>query len=360
MVNPQQCAPPSYLVRRASGVSLAAAVAGALIYVSLGQGSGLLSQFVAALFYSVSIATPSALLLNYFSHKALAKRPWIGKFIALGVLVGTSIFGTLVALLLMTLVGMNTLHEYWARFVNVIGISTIITITFGFSTFLYESVRRPLEQARLELHTREMEQERALTLLAEARLSSLESRIHPHFLFNTLNSIASLIPTDPARAEAMVGKLASLLRFSLNASQTGLVPLEQELRIVRDYLEIEKARFGPRLNFAIEMPPGLGAAGVPPLSVESLVENSIKHVIAQKPGGGDVRVTADATDGKVWVEVADTGPGFSLEMAPAGHGLDNLAARLKLLFGGDANLAVSQVDGHSAVRMSVPRKSSDI
>jgi LytS/YehU family sensor histidine kinase len=199
-----------------------------------------------------------------------------------------------------------------------------------------------------------VEEERGHKLLAEAKLSSLESRIHPHFLFNTLNSIAALIPKDPKRAENMVGKLASLLRFSLNANQTGLVPLGQELKVVRDYLEIENARFGSRLRYAIEVPVALEEVGVPPLSLESLVENSIKHVIAPRPEGGDILITAAVRADRVDLEVSDTGPGFALEMIPLGHGLDNLSARLALLFGPGARLAVSRDSARATVRISLP------
>ncbi len=350
------CGAPKYFVRRVLGVSLAAAFAGALIYVSMGQGNGLLWQFIAALFYSISIAVPSSILLNALSETAIAQRPWASKAMVAAVLVVTATVGSLIAGLMMIAVGMLEPAHYWAQFARVISISMIITLTFGFSTSLYEGVRGRLEATRVELQTREAEQQKALKLLAEARLSSLESRIHPHFLFNTLNSIASLIPSDPARAEAMVGKLASLLRFSLNANQVSLAPLGQELKVVRDYLEIEKARFGARLDFSIEAPAELELAGVPPLSVQTLVENSVKHAIAPKPGGGSVRVTAGSRNGTVWVEVSDTGPGFSIEAAPVGHGLDNLTSRLKLLFGDEASLEAARIGGHAVVRMSAPRR----
>ncbi len=147
-----------------------------------------------------------------------------------------------------------------------------------------------LQAATLELRTRQVEQERAYKLLAEAQLSSLESRIHPHFLFNTLNSIAALIPSDPQLAEDTVGKLASLLRFSLNANQSGLVPLSQELKIVRDYLEIEKTRFGPRLSYEIAVPETLEDVKVPPLALQSLVENSVKHVVSQRSQGATIQM----------------------------------------------------------------------
>ena len=135
------------------------------------------------------------------------------------------------------------------EFVSSYPISLVITLLIGLSITSFETLRHKLQSATLELRTRQMEQERANKLLVEARLSSLESRIHPHFLFNTLNSISALIPSDPKRAEDTVGKLASLLRFSLNANHSSLVPLAQELKIVRDYLEIESTRFGARLRY---------------------------------------------------------------------------------------------------------------
>src|SRR5208337_1085957 len=168
------------------------------------------------------------------------------------------------------------------------------------------------QAATLELRTRQVEQERAYKLLAEARLSSLESRIHPHFLFNTLNSIAALIPSNPARAEDTVGKLASLLRFSLNAEHSGLVPLSQELKIVRDYLEIEKTRFGARIRYEISVPEALHDIKLPPLALQSLAENVVKHVVSERTQGASIRIVGSKEAGRVRLEVIDDGPGFSL------------------------------------------------
>src|SRR5437764_15089871 len=102
------------------------------------------------------------------------------------------------------------------------------------------------------MRTRQLEEASARKLATEARLSSLESRIHPHFLFNTLNSISSLIREDPVRAERTVERLAALLRYSLDVNARGLAPLRHELKIVRDYLEIEHTRFGERLRYSVE------------------------------------------------------------------------------------------------------------
>jgi LytS/YehU family sensor histidine kinase len=222
------------------------------------------------------------------------------------------------------------------------------------SVTTYETLRYKLQAATLEARTRQMEQERAYKLLAEAQLSSLESRIHPHFLFNTLNSIAALIPMDPQRAEDTVGKLASLLRFSLNAQHSGLVPLAQELKIVRDYLEIESTRFGPRLRYEIIAPVSLVSVKVPPLALQTLVENSVKHVAAIRTEGASIKVTAAMESGRILLEVIDDGPGFLLGATAPEHGLGNLAARLELLFGGEGRLDVTHESEHTIARISFP------
>jgi LytS/YehU family sensor histidine kinase len=232
--------------------------------------------------------------------------------------------------------------------------SMMITLLVGLSATVYETLRHKLQSAQLELRTRQVEQERANKLLAEARLSSLESRIHPHFLFNTLNSIAALIPRDPQRAEATVGKLASLLRFSLTEHGGGLVPLEQELKIVRDYLEIESTRFGSRLRYAIEMADGLQQVKMPPLVLQCLVENAVKHVVAQRPEGAMIRIVGERENDQVRMEVIDDGPGFSLDAITPEHGLGNLMARLELLFGDRGKLDVAKQNGDNVVSLVFP------
>jgi len=211
-----------------------------------------------------------------------------------------------------------------------------------------------LIDATIELRTRQVEQERANKLVVEARLSSLESRIHPHFLFNTLNSIAALIPTDPKRAEDIVSKLASLLRFSLNANHSSLVPLEQEIKVVHDYLEIESTRFGTRLRYQITVPQSLGSVKVPPLALQSLVENSVKHVAAQRNEETTIQVSGWRANGRVQLEVADDGPGFSLASISPEHGLGNLSARLQLLFADAGQLDVTHENGKTVARISFP------
>ena len=227
-----------------------------------------------------------------------------------------------------------------------IAITILITLLVGCGFIAYETQRSKLVQAAVD-------RERALKLATEARLSSLESRLHPHFLFNTLNSISSLIPDDPKRAERLVEQMAALLRFSLDSAQRGMVPLERELKIVNDYLEIEKARLGDRLEFGIRVKGDPEGVGVPPLAIQTLVENSIKHAIAPDRAGGKVEVNVAVSAAGVEIAVYDSGPGFSLERTPAGHGLDNLQNRLTTLYGGGARLRATR-NGTAAVNVLLP------
>jgi len=311
-------------------------------------------KFVFALTYSAFISLPSAVLLSSFTHRYIERMGgWI-LLLQIAVLLVTATVGSLVAVLVLGFSGMIRHGGEFGEWRGSYPFAVVITLIVGLSVTTYETLRHRLQEATIELRTRQVEQERAYKLLAEARLSSLESRIHPHFLFNTLNSIAALIPRDPQRAEDTVGKLASLLRFSLAEHGGGLVTLAQELKIVRDYLEIEATRFGPRLRYQVEVPDSLLQVKVPPLALQCLIENAVKHVAAQRPEGATVRIAATAADHVVLLEVTDDGPGFALEAITPEHGLGNLVARMELLFGERGQLDVARRNGTTVVSLVFP------
>ena len=169
--------------------------------------------------------------------------------------------------------------------------------------------------ARSASHVRTL-QYKAQYETAQARLSSLESRLRPHFLFNTLNSIMALIPEDAEAAERMTERLAALLRYSLDATEQRTVTLGQEVKVATDYLEIEKARFGDRCKYSIDVPEELMREEVPPFSLQTLVENSVKY------GGSEVRVSARQENHRLVLRVWDSGDGFPDQVdLPNGHGL---------------------------------------
>jgi LytS/YehU family sensor histidine kinase len=280
--------------------------------------------------------------------------PWFRWTARVAAMLGACGVGCLIAGLLFVALRWQPMSAYWPQLLGSLKFAAFLTIAAGLSIGIYSTLRERLDETTLQLRTKELERERALKLATEAQLASLESRIHPHFLFNTLNSISALIPEDPARAEKLVEQMAALLRFSLDANQSGLVPLGSELKIVADYLEIERARFGDRLRYQIDIPADLNESRIPPLSLQTLVENSVKFAIAPDRAGGEIRITGARWNGAFRVEVSDSGPAFQLESAPLGHGLDNLKGRLSTLFGDQGALLLERVGGRNNLILSVP------
>ncbi len=315
----------------------------------------LVVDFRFSLIYSNCIGAFAFLLLPKVWMRTCRQPYWFRWSVRVARMFAACVAGSLIACLIFVALHWQPMSEYWAEFLGSLKLAAILTVGAGLSIGIYSTLRERLEETALQLRTKELERERALKLATEAQLASLESRIHPHFLFNTLNSISSLIPEDPARAERLVEQMAALLRFSLDANQSGLVPLASELKIVGDYLEIERARFGDRLRYHIDVPADLNESQIPPLSLQTLVENSIKYAIAPDRAGGEIRITGARSDGVFRVEVSDPGPAFQLESAPAGHGLDNLKGRLSTLFGDRAALLLQRAGGRNNLILSVPQ-----
>ena len=184
-------------------------------------------------------------------------------------------------------------------------ISALVSLGVGTGCFVFESMRAQRDAAVADRSVLEAERERAEKLATEARLASLESRLHPHFLFNTLNAISALIPEDPARAERLVEQLAALLRFSLDAGERHTVSVGAEVAIVRAYLGIEEARLGDRLRCAIDVPDALASCDVPALALHTLVQNSVKHVAAARVEPTEIRVRVEARAGRLHLSVWD-------------------------------------------------------
>lgn len=304
--------------------------------------------------YGGSIGSVMTLFYGRYGERIAAQRPLLNWLLLIGTLVILTAIGLLTAGLILVALGLFDIEKYWQTFWRDMRFGWIVSTAIGISISLYERLRGKLEATRLELREKELAAERARKLAVEARLSSLESRIHPHFLFNTLNSISSLIQEDPAQAEKLVERLAALLRFSLDSNQQRTVPLEREMKITRDYLEIERARFGARLRYSIDVPQALAFIETPPLAVQTLVENSVKHAIAPRREGGEVRITARLDDQHLRIEVADDGPGFARDALIVGHGLDTLVARLLALYDDRAALDITTRDDRTVVSISLP------
>jgi hypothetical protein len=192
--------------------------------------------------------------------------------------------------------------------------------------------------------------------LAEAQLKTMQAQVEPHFLFNTLASVDYLIETDPARASSMQKHLIQYLRAALPQMREGSSSLGKELALCRSYLEILKVRMEDRLQFAIAVPQGLASAQFPPMMLQSLVENAIKHGLEPKSEGGTLTLSADIADGKLRVTVADTGLGFgAADTAGTGLGLTNVRERLAALYGSSARLSLqANTPGGTLATIEVP------
>jgi signal transduction histidine kinase len=178
--------------------------------------------------------------------------------------------------------------------------------------------------------------------LREGQLLALQAQVNPHFLFNSLNSLRGLILENPAAAQDAVTRLSQLMRYSLQQTKRELVPLDEELDAVRDYLAIEAMRFEQRLRVRWEMEEGLEQVMVPPMSLQTLVENALKHGIAKLPEGGEVGVSARRQGTDVVLSVRNPG---RIARHGEGTGLANLRQRLSLLRGGAARMDLREKDG---------------
>ena len=180
--------------------------------------------------------------------------------------------------------------------------------------------------------------------LLEAREQALKAKLAPHFIFNTLNTLHAQIEQDPRGAQATTERLAQLFRQVIEVADQATIPLKQELAFVEAYLGIEQARLGDRLRVSIRIPEEVESAQIPPLSLQVLVENAIKHGVATLEQGGEVRIVAERKDGVLNLWVEDPGPGIS-PLKGTGTALETLRQRLER----PEDLEMGMVDGHHRV-----------
>lgn len=198
------------------------------------------------------------------------------------------------------------------------------------------------EKARVAAERARDSEDRAL----RARLATLQAQVNPHFLFNTLNAIASLIPSDPDLAETTVERLAGVLQYSIASSSRDSVTVGEELDAVRDYLEIEQARFGDRLRARIDVDDAIHAHALPPMLLQPLVENAVLHGFSDRARGGEIAVSGRRDSADVVFTVADDGVGPGKSTRKGNNtGLRNLRERLSLTYGVGASFSVREREG---------------
>ena len=239
--------------------------------------------------------------------------------------------------------------ERWHLAVLVVDFVMLVVIAIVAVLFsLYEKLA-----ARLELKIRE--NERLHRLQIESKLSLLQSKINPHFLFNTLNTMLDVLRKSPKQVEKIILNLSDIYRKTLMMPDNSLVPLKDEITLVKEYLEIEQIRMGGRLKYDIQMEESLQNIELPPMMLQILVENAVKHGLSPKKEGGTVQVKINREGDQLILEVADSGVGIgNAQSRGSGFGLASIEQRLKLMYE-NAKLSIQNItSGGTQVRISLP------
>lgn len=236
-----------------------------------------------------------------------------------------------------------------------------IPILFGAGFLLYllsvsyHYVILSLEASR-EAEARVME---TSVLAREAELKALKAQVNPHFLYNSLNSISALTSVDPAKAREMCILLAEFLRMTLGLGEKSAIPLSEELGLLDRFLAVEKVRFGTRLKVEENIQEESRVLLVPPLVLQPLVENAVVHGIANLTEGGDIRLSAQSQDGRLFLAVENTFDPDATSTRRNGMGLVNVRRRLEGRYGSGASMQINSEDGHFRVSLSLPAETGD-
>ena len=303
----------------------------AALLTAVGFGGGFLVNFV----YSQCIGLTAWLLIDPSRHFLWRDRspPAVPLLLIVVVsILAASVGGTWLAAAL--------LGHPWRTHSHVT--SLLITAVAGSIAVFYFWEREKM--ARLEAAAA-LERSRTETVerqIAEARLRLLQAQIEPHFLFNTLANLQALIPADPARAQLMLDHLNEFLHAALAASRKERNTLRSEFALLRDYLEILAIRMDKRLRYRLELPDSLAGAEMPPMLLQPLVENAIKHGLEPKLDGGEIEVRASAGDGRLVLEVTDTGLGLGAAATSGTRtGIAQVRERLAAVYGSSASLELA-------------------
>jgi two-component system LytT family sensor kinase len=214
-----------------------------------------------------------------------------------------------------------------------------------------------------EIKEKEIKTSQLNAQLAQAQLQALRIQLQPHFLFNVLNTVSAYVYENPDTAVKMIAYLSKMLRFSFSSRNENEITLEEELRLLSGYLEIERIRFQDRLRITLRIDPHVNQALVPTMLLQPLVENAVRHGIAQKTTGGEIVVSARSDSGRLRIVVSDSGPGFqgdSEQLFTRGVGLRNTRERLRMLYGERHGLKIGDRSRHGfRVEISLPLNKVD-
>jgi sensor histidine kinase YesM len=317
--------------------ALANSLAGGLVGLAIAIFSGApgaIPRFIwMGTLFGNAIGFAAGLSARFVLPRYVALPPYLRFPLAVITLLAGGAFGTVLVII------MNPLTVlYQGRLLSLlIIVDSIVAVVVGLIVYNYERMRDAIELGYRALAENQVREERLRELAARSELKALKAQINPHFLFNALNSVSALISIDPDAAQRTLARLAGILRGTLLASEKESIPLGQELEVVDAYLDVEKARFGKRLHVEQQVSPEARDVPVPPLIVQPVVENAIRHGISPRVEGGTVRILAEVKSGRLHIVVEDNGagmdPGRREALMAGGFGLRNVRDRLTTRFG---------------------------
>jgi sensor histidine kinase YesM len=250
---------------------------------------------------------------------------------------GSSLLGVVIGVELAYFI-LSLILDFPFKFLHLkdMGFSAMVALVVCTMSYMYFAQK---ERLTAKIQEKELDMLRLREMKTQAELATLHSKINPHFLYNSLNSIASLIHEDPDKAESMTIKLSKLFRNSINQGQESMIKIKDEVEIVKTYLEIEKVRFGERIDFQFDIDEDTREYLVPRFLLQPLVENALKHGLAQIAGEGKLRITIGRFDARLRIAVSDNGKEFLRELE-VGYGLQSTYDKLNLLYGNDYDLHI--------------------
>ena len=304
--------------------------------------SGLVAQILINLVFSFSI-TFSAILTAYYFTDRLTKKLNLATRLLLTfiAMVGSLIFGIYLGQFLLWISGIATnpyflaAESFWFSFLFSCVIAIVVIVYYG--------LKEKLELAYEKIKIQERQKSELEILKAKADLEALQSKINPHFLYNSLNSIAGLASVAPEKVEDAILKLAELFRSTMKENGT-FSTIGSEIRLVKNYLDIEKIRFGKRLNYTIKMQDDITTSKIPHLLIQPIVENAIKHGIEPLPEGGSIWISIQRKSDKNLIVVKDNGVGIKKDIS-FGYGLTSVRERLENIYKDKYSFKIESQEG---------------
>jgi sensor histidine kinase YesM len=323
------------------------------------QGTGYIAHTLVQSALGVLVSWPLRSLFHYFWNDKLIFR----LSSALAGIIGCSLIWSI--LRISTFMAMTGEKDVWADFGGWLFGSFLIFLSWVafYHLVKYYQLLQNKHETILKLasdtQTEQLMRLQAETVAREAQLKMLRYQLNPHFLFNTLNAISALVKVhESTKAHEMIVQLSKFLRYSLDNDPIHRVSLRQEIEAVTQYLNIERTRFGRRLQLEFDIPADCQSIDVPSLILQPLVENAIKYGIAPAENGGTISINASLNNGYLTIDVIDTGPGIDKKhdiVKSAGIGLKNTDERLKQFYQDDYELLLDNTDeGGLCVRLRVP------